>query len=172
MTRPGGGRGAVSIFAKKKPGAVYEAGLESPVGPLRVESDGAAITGISWGAVDEAAARPELDEALAQLGAYFAGRLTRFDLPLAMEASAFQRAVCAAMLEIPFGETREYGDIAKALGAPAQAVGGACGGNPIPIVIPCHRVLGARGLGGYSGAGGIETKVWLLRHEGAGGLLI
>ncbi len=76
------------------------------------------------------------------------------------------------MLAIPWSETREYGDIARALGVPAQAVGGACGGNSIPVIIPCHRVLGAAGLGGYSGAGGIETKVWLLRHEGAAGLLL
>ncbi|MCB1350992.1 MAG: MGMT family protein, partial [Maritimibacter sp.] len=68
--------------------------------------------------------------------------------------------------------TRTYGEIAADLGASAQAVGNACGANPIPILIPCHRVLGATGLGGYSGAGGIETKVALLRLEGAGGLLI
>ena len=70
------------------------------------------------------------------------------------------------MRAIPFGETVTYGDIARALGAPAQAVGQACGGNPIAIIIPCHRVLGSGGLGGFSGAGGVETKVALLRHEG------
>jgi methylated-DNA-[protein]-cysteine S-methyltransferase len=76
------------------------------------------------------------------------------------------------MSAIPFGETRTYGEIARGLGVPAQAVGQACGANPVPVVIPCHRVLGATSLGGYSGEGGVETKVWLLRHEGAGGLLI
>ena len=76
------------------------------------------------------------------------------------------------MQSIPFGETLTYGEIAKRLGVPAQAVGQACGGNPIPVIIPCHRVLGATSLGGYSGEGGVETKVWLLRHEGAAGLLI
>ena len=77
------------------------------------------------------------------------------------------------MLEIPFGETRTYGDIARALGQSAQAVGAACGGNPIPILIPCHRVMGAGGkLTGFSGKGGVETKVALLRHEGAGAFLI
>ncbi|MEM6587696.1 MAG: MGMT family protein [Pseudomonadota bacterium] len=65
-----------------------------------------------------------------------------------------------------------YGDIASRVGLPAQAVGAACGGNPIPVIIPCHRVLGADNLGGFSGGVGIETKVWLLRHEGAAGLLI
>lgn len=76
------------------------------------------------------------------------------------------------MLEIPLGETRTYGDIARDLGAPPQPVGNACGSNPIPVIIPCHRVLGAKGLGGFSGAGGVETKVALLKHEGAAGLLI
>ncbi len=76
------------------------------------------------------------------------------------------------MSAIPFGETRTYGELAQQLGVPAQAIGQACGGNPIPILIPCHRVLGANGLGGYSGDGGVETKVWLLRHERAAGLLI
>ena len=76
------------------------------------------------------------------------------------------------MAAIPLGETRSYGQIAAAVGAPAQAVGQACGANPIPIIIPCHRILGARTLGGFSAPGGVETKVALLRHEGAAGLLI
>ncbi len=78
------------------------------------------------------------------------------------------RAMCA----IPFGETRTYGDLARALDAPAQAIGQACGGNPVPIIVPCHRILGASGLGGYSAPGGVETKVALLKHEGAASLLI
>ncbi|MGR3474550.1 MAG: methylated-DNA--[protein]-cysteine S-methyltransferase, partial [Sulfitobacter sp.] len=94
------------------------------------------------------------------------------DLPLRVMGSDFQRAVCTAILAIPFGHTRTYGEIARDLGVPAQAVGGACGGNPIPVIIPCHRVMGAKGLTGFSGAGGVETKVALLRHEGAAGLLI
>ncbi|MGB4829380.1 MAG: MGMT family protein, partial [Paracoccaceae bacterium] len=77
-----------------------------------------------------------------------------------------------AMAAIPYGETRTYGQIAHAVGAPAQAVGQACGANPIPILIPCHRVLGGNTLGGFSAPGGVETKVALLRHEGAAGLLI
>ena len=91
---------------------------------------------------------------------------------MAPGGSPLQRAVCDQMRAIPFGETRTYGDLAKALGAPPQAIGQACGGNPLPILIPCHRVLSARGLGGFSAPGGVETKVALLRHEGAGGLLI
>jgi methylated-DNA-[protein]-cysteine S-methyltransferase len=107
-----------------------------------------------------------------QLHEYFQEQRKQFDLPLRVIGSDFQQRVCAAMMAIPFGETRTYGQIAADLGVPAQAVGQGCGGNPIPILIPCHRVLGAKGLGGFSGRGGVETKVWLLRHEGAGGLLI
>lgn len=110
-------------------------------------------------------------EALRQLQAYFAGKRPGFDLPLDF-GQDFQRRVRQAMAAIPFGETRTYGDLARDLGAPAQAIGQACGANPLPILIPCHRVLGAKGLGGFSAPGGVETKVWLLRHEGAAGLLI
>lgn len=115
---------------------------------------------------------PELQAALDQLRRYFDGTLEAFDLPLHVDGSDFQRAVCDAMTAIPLGETRTYGELAAALDVPAQAIGGACGGNPIPVIIPCHRVLGASTLGGFSGMGGVETKVWLLKHERAGGLLI
>ena len=144
----------------------------SPVGPLIVTEIDGAITALGWGRATPDDETPLLAEARRQLAEYFAGKRTAFDLPLAPEGSAFQRAVCDAMLAIPFGETRTYGEIAADLGASAQAVGNACGANPIPILIPCHRVLAATGLGGYSGAGGIETKIALLRHEGAAGLLI
>ena len=110
--------------------------------------------------------------AVAQLGEYAQGDRQMFDLPLRVAGSALQRDVCRVMSEIPFGYTRTYGDIAKELGVSAQAVGQACGGNPIPVIIPCHRVMGAKGLTGFSGQGGVETKVALLRHEGAAGLLI
>ena len=89
-----------------------------------------------------------------------------------MEGSDLQRDVCDAMRAIPFGETRTYGDLAKTLGVPPQAIGQACGGNPIPVIIPCHRVLGASSLGGFSGGTGIETKIALLKHEGAASLLL
>ena len=115
---------------------------------------------------------PLLAEAAAQMRAYDAGDSLSFDLPLRVGGTGFQRAVCDAMRAIPAGATRTYGEIARDLGASARAVGRACGANPIPIVIPCHRVMGARGLTGFSGAGGVETKVALLRHEGAAGLLI
>jgi methylated-DNA-[protein]-cysteine S-methyltransferase len=112
-----------------------------------------------------------LDEALRQLDAYFARRSTSFDLPLAF-AGGLMGAVQQAMVAIPYGETRRYGDLARALGVPAQAVGQACGANTLPVLIPCHRVLAAQGLGGFSAKGGVETKVALLRLEGAASLLI
>jgi len=148
--------------------------LDTPTGPITVTQTGDAITGLSWrrGAERHGDDTDLLRAAVAQLDEYFAGTRQTFDLPLQVAGSEFQRAVCDAMRAIPFGETRTYGQIAADLGAPAQAVGQACGGNPIPVIIPCHRVLGANGLGGFSGAGGIETKVALLRHEGAAGLLI
>ncbi|MDC0657523.1 methylated-DNA--[protein]-cysteine S-methyltransferase [Leisingera sp. SS27] len=150
---------------------MISASLETPVGPLSVSERDGAIVRLDWTA--EASRQTALlTRALEQLQAYFAGELTAFDLPLHVEGSDFQRAVCDAMLAIPFGETRTYGDIARELGAPPQPVGNACGGNPIPVIIPCHRVLGASGLGGFSGKGGVETKVALLKHEGAASLLI
>ncbi|SEP75163.1 methylated-DNA--[protein]-cysteine S-methyltransferase [Thalassovita taeanensis] len=145
--------------------------VDTPTGPLTLTETDGAITHVTWeqGGSDQT---PLLTEAARQITAYFAGTLRTFDLPLSVNGSAFQQQVCAAIAAIPFGDTRTYGQIARDLGAPAQAVGQACGGNPIPVIIPCHRVLGASGLGGFSGAGGVETKVWLLKHEGAGGLLI
>lgn len=103
---------------------------------------------------------------MAQLGAYFDRRLTEFDLPLDW-GDGLNAAVRRAMVAIPMGETRTYGQIARAVGAPAQAVGQACGANPLPILIPCHRVTGTDWFGGFSAPGGVETKAALLRHEGA-----
>lgn len=147
--------------------------VQTKFGLLGVVEEDGAITRLDWGATNDGPATALLREAAAQLGAYDAGRLQVFDLPLHVNGSEFQRAVCEAMRAIPFGDTRTYGEIAGQLGYSAQAVGGACGGNPIPIIIPCHRVMGANGrLTGFSGAGGVETKVALLRHEGAASLLI
>nr|WP_243403572.1 methylated-DNA--[protein]-cysteine S-methyltransferase [Shimia abyssi] len=140
---------------------------------MRIVDDDGAIVRLEWGgARGECDDTPVLRAAERQLRAYFSGELDVFDLPLRVEGTEFQRAVCAAMSAIPIGYTRTYGEIAKELGAMPQAVGQACGGNPIPIIIPCHRVMGAKGLTGFSGAGGVESKVWLLRHERAGGFLI
>jgi methylated-DNA-[protein]-cysteine S-methyltransferase len=141
-------------------------------GNLTVTQTDEHITGLGWGCAPAHEDTPLLREACAQLRAYDAGTLQHFDLPLEIGGSDLQRAVCAAMSAIPFGQTCTYGDIARMIGAPAQAVGRACGGNPVPVIIPCHRVMGAKGLTGFSGAGGVETKVALLRHEGAGSFLL
>src|SRR3954451_653766 len=109
---------------------------------------------------------PLLAEAARQLQAYFDGKLSHFDLPLAPAGSPFEKCVWSAMQKIPYGETRCYGDLAADIRSAPRAVGGACGKNPIPIVIPCHRVLAKGGLGGYSGAGGLDTKQTLLRLPG------
>jgi methylated-DNA-[protein]-cysteine S-methyltransferase len=142
----------------------------SPFGPLTVREDDGQIVALRWGG-DAHHETALLAEAARQLAAYFDGTRKTFDLPIAFHPG-LQGEVMRAMCAIPFGETRTYGDLAKDLGAPAQAIGQACGGNPIPVIVPCHRILGASGLGGYSAPGGVETKIALLKHEGAASLLI
>lgn len=146
--------------------------VDTRFGTLTLWEEADAIVRLTWGAATTQSASPLLDQAVAQLRAFDAKTLTQFDLRLRVKGSDLLRDVCAAITAIPYGETLTYGDIAKQLGVPAQVVGQACGQNPIPVIIPCHRVMGAKGLTGYSGAGGVETKVALLRHEGAAGLLI
>ncbi len=148
------------------------ASLDSLVGPLTVREELGQITGLSWDARATSAESALLQDAVAQIQAYFARDLKRFDLPLAPRGSPFQQAFYQALIDIPYGETRTYGDLASELGVSAQAIGQACGANPIPILIPCHRVLAADGLGGFSGAGGVEAKVALLKLEGAASLLL
>lgn len=142
----------------------------SPVGPLALFEQDGAIVALDWGWLPDAEETPLLLRARDQLEAYFDGRLkSGFDLPLAAEGTPFQKRVWAALTAIPFGETRTYSEIASALGSGPRAIGGACGRNPIPIIVPCHRVLGANGsLGGYSGIDGTETKAALLRLENGG----
>lgn len=146
--------------------------IDTPTGRLCLTEQDGALTHIRWQAGNTNDDTPLLQEAARQIDAYFAGRLTRFTLPVTVNGSPTQQAICAAIAAVPFGETRPYGDLAKALSLPAQAIGRGCGGNPVPLVIPCHRVLGAQGLGGFSGGVGIETKITLLKHEKAGNLLI
>lgn len=144
--------------------------LHSPFGPLSLRAVDGRLTALIWGV---SATPPSALEAegLRQLAEYFARKREVFDLPLDW-GSGLQAQVRRAMAAIPLGETRTYGEIAREIGAPAQAVGQACGANPLPILIPCHRVLGRATLGGFSAPGGVETKVALLRFEGAAGLLI
>ncbi len=147
--------------------------MDSPIGGLRIHAMAGLITAIDFDAVKPRKERmPDalLDEAEAQLSAYFAGELKDFDLPLASEGSEFQKKVWAELQRIPYGETASYGDIARRLGYEpviSRAVGAANGANPIPIIVPCHRVVGSNGtLTGY--AGGLERKKALLDLEQPG----
>ena len=146
--------------------------VQTPLGQVVVAEARGQIVRLAWSEepVDDPPT-PLLADAARQIAEYFDGERTAFDLP-ADPGTGAQAAFSAALIAIPFGETRTYGDLAGDLGLPAQAVGQLCGRNPVPIVIPCHRVLGATGLGGFSAPGGIETKVALLRHEGAASLLL
>lgn len=151
----------------------YCTSIPSPIGFLRLTSDGESLTGLyldtqrpsdsGWITANDLAI---FDSAGGWVSDYFAGHRRSVDFPLAPSGTEFQRKVWDILLTIPYGETASYGSIAKLLGEKmsAQAVGQAVGHNPIAIIIPCHRCLGAKGqLTGY--AGGLEYKTWLLRHE-------
>jgi methylated-DNA-[protein]-cysteine S-methyltransferase len=162
-------------------GALYRTTMPSPVGELTLVADDTALRTISWqtdgadGAdrrvaphgIDVAAGEhPVLALATRQLQEYFDGSRTEFDIPLAPEGTPFQRQAWSVLRSIPFGATMSYGEQAAALGdrKRARAVGAANGRNPIPIVVPCHRVVGSNGhLTGFGG--GIDAKAWLLDHE-------
>jgi methylated-DNA-[protein]-cysteine S-methyltransferase len=155
--------------------------VDSPIGRLMLTSDGTALTGLymnlyrnkpsklpglggDW--IQNATIDP-LPAAARQLKEYFAGKRREFDLPLRMEGTEFQQRVWRELTKIPFGETRSYGQLAKRIGNPngSRAVGLANGRNPIAIIVPCHRVIGADGsLTGFGG--GLDRKEWLLTHEG------
>ena len=148
------------------PGAA-EIGFDSPIGPLTVRERDGAIVAVRWGRPANERETPLLASAKVQLDGYFFCGLRHFELPVRPKGSAFDRQVWDAMQAIPYGATITYGEIAASLGGTARDVGTACGRNPIPIIIPCHRVVGSGGaLIGYSGAGGIETKQALLSLEG------
>lgn len=146
--------------------------MDSPIGGLRLHSSAGLLTAIDFGAEVRGDRRsdPVLDRAEQQLAEYFAGTRTTFDLPLANDGTEFQKKVWGELMRIPFGETASYGDIARRLGYEpviSRAVGSANGANPIPIVVPCHRVIGADGsLTGY--AGGLDRKRTLLDLERPG----
>lgn len=146
--------------------------MDSPIGGLRIRASAGLVTAINFDAVaaGNRVEDPLLDRAEEQLGEYFAGQRTCFDLPLAHDGSEFQQKVWSELVRIPYGETATYGEIARRLGydnAVSRAVGSANGSNPIPVVVPCHRVVGANGtLTGY--AGGLERKQILLQLENPG----
>ena len=149
---------------------------DSPLGKLTLESDGTNLTAILFPGEQSRAGTPEscegnipvLERARRQLDQYFAGKLQTFDLPLAPSGTDFQQKIWALLQKIPYGQTSTYTELAKMIGQPTacRAVGAANGRNPLPIVIPCHRVIGSSGkLTGY--AGGLEAKQTLLELEGA-----
>jgi methylated-DNA-[protein]-cysteine S-methyltransferase len=147
--------------------------IESPIGLLTLAGHGSALTNLRMvdqtyepSRTDWSADPGAFNDAVDQLGAYFAGELTDFDIELDLRGTEFQQRVWKALLTIPYGDTRAYGEIAEQIGAPgaARAVGLANGHNPIAIVVPCHRVIGARGsLTGYGG--GLGRKRTLLELE-------
>ena len=154
----------------------YSKTIWSPVGELTLVADDRGLAAILWendspdrvrlGALTEKAGHPVLVETERQLAEYFAGERRAFDVPLSFAGTDFQKRVWAALLAIPFGETRSYGEIADQLGNPgaSRAVGAANGRNPISIIAPCHRVVGSNGkLTGF--AGGLEAKAYLLDLE-------
>lgn len=157
---------------------VWYVEIESPIGPLTITTDGDAVTGLYMeshrhGPVDRGRwifdahnEQSVLRIARRQLDEYFAGNRIKFELPLGAVGTTVQKSVWRALSEIPYGETRTYGEIARTIGNPkaSRAVGAANGRNPISIIVPCHRVIGSDGsLTGFGG--GLERKQWLLAHE-------
>ena len=152
--------------------AQFQTRLDSPLGTLLISSTDETITAIDFDADDRTPNtdkdHPLLSEASQQLRQYFTGDLSKFDLPFVATGTDFEQTVWQKLMDIPYGQTLSYGQLAQKLGDPnkVRAVGRANGQNPISIIIPCHRVIGANGhLTGYGG--GIERKKWLLQHEGA-----
>jgi methylated-DNA-[protein]-cysteine S-methyltransferase len=139
--------------------------LHTPVGDITVFEEDGAIVSLDWGWVRQQENSAVLDQARDQLQAYFDGALKTFDLPMAPAGSAYQRGVWQALCDIPYGETRTYLDITSVAGGSPRSVGQANGRNPIPLIIPCHRVVAASHIGGFSGGEGLPTKRWLLSLE-------
>jgi len=157
-------------------GPLHIARLDSPLGRIEVVSNGAAIISL---AIESDGSLPHdgveevrdelLERAVTQLGEYFAGSRRDFDLPVELSGTAFQLAVWEQLVDLEWGEVVSYGELGLATGraTAGRAVGGAVGANPVPIIVPCHRVLGSDGrVTGYSAGEGVATKAWLLDHEG------
>jgi methylated-DNA-[protein]-cysteine S-methyltransferase len=163
------GRTQRAPVGKSSQAAVFKALYESPIGPLEVAGTEEGILSIEFSersAVPAGRPAPCLKECFRQLEEYFAGRRRAFTLRLDLRGTPFQKRVWSELLKVPFGRTVAYRDIAAALGNPrsTRAVGGANHRNPVSIVVPCHRVIGADGgLTGYGG--GLRRKEWLLAHE-------
>lgn len=146
--------------------------LHSPLGDLTVSEEDGAIVALDWGWGRDQQETALLRAARGQLYAYFDRELTTFDLPLAPRGTPFQQRVWQALCAIPYGRTRSYAQLAASLDSAARAVGQANAANPIPIIVPCHRVVATNGLGGYSGGDGVSTKRALLELEAPVGALL
>ena len=142
--------------------------LHSPVGDLTLSEEAGRIVALDWGWGRDQTETPLLRAAREQLFAYFDGALSAFDLRLDPPGTPYQRRVWQALCDIPYGRTQTYTEVAARAGGVARAVGQANRVNPIPILIPCHRVVAAGGFGGYSGGEGLDTKRWLLALEAGG----
>ncbi|WP_291365738.1 methylated-DNA--[protein]-cysteine S-methyltransferase [Acetobacter sp. UBA5411] len=141
--------------------------LHSPLGPLTLTEEDGAIIALDWGWGRDQTETPLLCEARDWLDQWFDAPAGSFPYPMKPWGTDYQKKVWAALCEIPLGETRTYKQIAEKVGGSARSVGQAVGRNPVPVLIPCHRVVAAHGLGGYSGDGGVDDKMWLLEFEGA-----
>jgi len=152
----------------KVPIIVPQLSLHTPIGDLTVSEDDGCIVALDWGWGRDQTETPLLRESTDRLQAYFDGVAVDFtDLPMRPAGTTYRQRVWAELRRIPRGQTRTYLDIARAIGGSPRSVGQANGANPVPILIPCHRVVAVTGLGGYSGEGGLEAKRHLLELEGA-----
>ena len=139
--------------------------FHTPLGALTLSEEDGAIVSLDWGFGRDQVQTPLLLRGRDQMQAYFDGALSRFDLPLSPHGTVYRKRVWQALIDIPYGKTASYGAIAARVGGSARAVGGANSANPIPIIIPCHRIVASAGPGDYSGGEGLETKKWLLALE-------
>ena len=145
---------------------MYFQTTKSPYGPITLFAETNNIVALEFGSIAEEKPSKLLKAANDQLKAYFEGQIKHFDLPLSATGTVFQRQVWKLVLKIPYGTTKSYGEVAQELGCSPRSIGQACGKNPIPIIIPCHRVLGANyKIGGFSAGFGPATKKALLRLE-------
>jgi methylated-DNA-[protein]-cysteine S-methyltransferase len=160
--------------ARMNPNTIHYDYLETPIGALLLAADEHGLRYVEFPRADQGTridahwqrSRAHLVDVIEQLEAYFAGELHAFDLALAAEGTGFRKTVWDELVRIPYGETISYGELARRIGDPSasRAVGAANGANPLPVIVPCHRVIGANGkLTGFGG--GLPTKQWLLQHE-------
>ncbi|MHB0986673.1 MAG: methylated-DNA--[protein]-cysteine S-methyltransferase [Sulfuricella sp.] len=153
----------------------YQARIASPFAVLGIVTDGAALTALDFLPLGTPVLEPQdavAKKVCVQLRGYLDGFPVRFDVPLAPRGTPFQNRVWQALRRIPYGSTQSYGELARLLDSAPRAVGQACGANPIPVIIPCHRVLARHGLGGFMNSSGGEPlaiKRWLLEHESKNG---